>query len=177
MKIKYNEIQTAMEDVRRDRFDYYLDLNTGEVITLPVAEIEKALSLLYNESPDDDFEPAVEFDSAVNLQAELDEQQEEAIEMALLVLSDESRFVRIPERPSSHAFATMRSFANTVKNPSLKHRLLQALNGPGSFRRFKDVLLSDKKQRKRWHGYNAKEMKVWIQKWIEQINKKITLTD
>ncbi|MDP1759469.1 MAG: hypothetical protein Q8K77_06705 [Thermodesulfovibrionales bacterium] len=36
LKIDFNEIQKAMEDVSRDAFDYFFDLETGGVKTISV---------------------------------------------------------------------------------------------------------------------------------------------
>ncbi len=170
MRINYDHIQKAMEDVRRDRFDYYLDLKTGEVKVIAVEILNRANQMLYL-SPDDEYEPGVVFDSEVNIEAEVDEETLEAIEEALRVLLDEKRYVRIPERDSADAFSTMREFAETVEDEALKEALFRALDGKGAFRRFKDTLLRDKRVRKRWHGFNALHMKRVIKRWLEQINR------
>ncbi|MBI1810342.1 MAG: hypothetical protein HYR78_00090 [Nitrospirae bacterium] len=47
LKIDFNEIQKAMEDVSRDAFDYFLDLETGEIKTISVDALEGAKSSLY----------------------------------------------------------------------------------------------------------------------------------
>jgi|Deesub1362B_J571_1020462.scaffolds.fasta_scaffold00036_55 hypothetical protein len=161
-------IQKAMEDIRRDENDYFLDLYTLQVVILPVDRIQQALSILYH-SVGDDYERGVELDSEVNLDAELPDEYEEVVEMAIKVLTDTQRYVRIPERSSSEAFKVMRSFTSTVRDPSLREKLLKALNGAGAFRRFKDVLLEDKKERKKWHGYNAKAMKRVIDQWLKEV--------
>jgi hypothetical protein len=166
--INYDMIQKAMEDIRRDQNDYFLDLYTLQVVTLPVEKIQQALSILYH-SVGDDYERGVELDSEVNLDAELPDEYEEVVEMAINVLTDNRRYVRIPERASSEAFRVMKSFASTVRDPSLRERLFKALNGAGAFRRFKDALLEDKKERKRWHGYNAKAMKRVIDQWLKGV--------
>ncbi len=168
MKINYDHIQRAMEDVRRDRFDYYLDLETGRVKEISVETLNRANRLLYL-STEDEYEPDVVFDSEVNLDAEVDDKTLETVEEALTVLLNESRFVRIPERDSADAFNTMRDFAETVKDEGLRKSLLSALDGKGAFRRFKDALLADKKERKRWHGFNALHMKRVIKRWLEDI--------
>ena len=42
LKIDFNEIQKAMENVLRDAFDYFLDLETGSVVTISVDALEGA---------------------------------------------------------------------------------------------------------------------------------------
>jgi len=168
--LSYNKIQRAMEDVRRDRFDYYLDAITGEVKEIPVSVIEKALKRLYHELEDEDeYERNTVFDSQVDMEADLTSEEEEVVEMAVEVLLDSKRFIRIPERESDEAFEVMRRFTMTVKDPRLKKDLIASLNGTGAFRRFKDALLRDRKERKRWHGFNAKAMKEVIDRWYNEI--------
>jgi len=164
--VNYDEIQKAMEDVKRDRFDYFLDLETSKVVVLSVAALNEALKTLYGRTSPD-YEKEVVFDSEVDLDAELSDSCEEALDLALSVLMDEYRYVRIPERSAREAFNVMKSFVNTVRTPELRKRLSGALNGAGSFKRFKDALLSDKKERKRWHGYNAKAMRKVIAEWLK----------
>ncbi len=165
LRVNYDGIQKAMEDVRRDRFDYFLDLKTGDTITLPISILNEALRVLYG-SPSPEYDRDVLFDSEVNLEAELSERHEETVELALSVLMDEARYIRIPERSSVEAFQVMRAFTGTVSDPVLRRRLTEALDGAGAFRRFKDTLLSDRKERKRWHGYNAKAMRRVIDEWL-----------
>ncbi len=164
--VNYDEIQKAMEDVRRDRFDYFLDLETYSVVVLPVAALDEALTALYGKASPD-YDRDVVFDSEVNLDAELPDSCEEALDTALSVLLDGGRYVRIPERDSREAFGVMRDFTETVRSPQLKERLRGALDGAGAFKRFKDALLSDKKERKRWHGYNARAMKRVVAAWLK----------
>ncbi len=165
-RLNYDEIQKAMEDVRRDRYDFFLDLETLGVVTVSMAVLEEALSALYGgTSPE--YEREVVFDSDVNLDAELSDSCEENLDAALSVLLDGERYLRIPERNAREAFEVMRSFAETVKDGELRRRLLDSLDGRGAFRRFKDVLLSDKRERKRWHGYNAKAMRAVIDGWLQ----------
>ncbi len=165
----YDRIQKAMEDVRRDRFDYYLDLVTGEVKEIPVSLLKAALRKLYHEL-EEDYEMGTVFDSEVNMDADLTVEEEEVVEKAVEVLLYPNRFIRIPERDSDEAFEVMTRFAMTVKDPVLRKELAASLNGSGAFRRFKDVLLRDRKERKRWHGFNAKAMKEVIDRWYNEVS-------
>jgi hypothetical protein len=110
---------------------------------------------------DDDME-YVEFDE----EPELPEWMLDEIELAIEILLDEGRFVRIPERSSAMAFESMAEFADSVEDLILKERLGSALDGKGAFRKFKDALMDYPKERKRWHGYNAKAMKNEIIEWL-----------
>jgi hypothetical protein len=63
----------------------------------------------------------------------------------------------------------MSDFIGTVKDSILKDELSNALNWKGAFRKFKGILLDYPKDRKRWHGYNAKAMKREIIEWLSSI--------
>ncbi len=155
-----------MEDVRREDSDYYLDTETLAVVEVPLGLLKEAEGLLYEE--DSEYEFGVVYDSAVRTEAELGPEHEGAIEMALEVLTDPSRYVRIPERPSWHAYQCMRAFAMTLKGP-MRERLLRALQGRGAFRRFKSTLKEDRKLYKAWNAYNAKAMQRLIDRWLRGV--------
>ncbi len=167
--LNYDAIQKAMEDVRRDVFDYYLDLSDGSIVTIPKKEIDALIRKLYIEECEDDDDRGVIFDSSVNMDAEIDYPEEEIVEKTIHVLMNPGRYVRIPERDSTEAYNTMRRFALTVNDPVLKDSLLHALNGKGAFNRFKSTLLANKKERKRWHGFNARVMKEIILRWYNEV--------
>jgi hypothetical protein len=168
LKVNFDEIQKAMEDVSRDSFDYFFDYETGELITFSEEILNEVKARLYEDDADeieDDIE-YIEFDEI----PELPDWMEDEIELALEIIFDvRKRYFRIPERRSSLAFQTKAGFAELIENPVLKERLSAALDGKGAFRNFKDVLLDYPKERKRWHGYNAKELKKEIVQWLNSI--------
>ncbi len=168
MKVNFDEIQKAMEDVVRDTFDYFLDLETGEVMTFSeeiLAEVKERLYADDAEEIGDDIE-YIEFDE----EPEIPDWMEDEVELALEILFDtKERYPRIPERGSAAAYQSMVEFIETVDDPALGEELSTAVNGKGAFRKFKDILLGYPKERKRWHGYNAKVMKQEIVAWLGSI--------
>jgi hypothetical protein len=168
LRVNFDEIQKAMEDVSRDSFDYFFDYETGDVITFAEEILNEVKARLYENDADeieDDIE-YIEFDEI----PELPDWMEDEIELALEIIFDvREKYFRIPERPSLLAFQTKTAFAELVENPSLKEKLSAALNGKGAFRNFKNVLLDYPKERKRWHGYNAKVLKKEIIQWLNSI--------
>jgi len=168
LKIDFVEIQKAMEDIVRDAFDYFLDLKTGEAITLSGDILREVRTRLYDGDGDDigDDIECIEFDE----EPEVPHWMEDEVELALEVLLDEDgRYIRIPERDSKKAYRVMADFMETIEEPVLKEKLTRALNGKGAFKRFKDVLLEYPKERKRWHGYDAKAMKRAIIEWLRSL--------
>jgi len=168
LTVNFAEIQKAMEDVIRDSFDYFIDTGTGEVITFSEEILTEVKSKLYNDDNEeigDDIE-YIEFDK----EPDLPDWMLDEIDLALEILFDEEgKFIRIPERNTHSAYKTMNEFIETVKDSELKEKLVNALNGKGAFRKFKDALIDFPKERKRWHGYNAKSMKREIAEWLKNI--------
>jgi len=168
LKINFDEIQKAMEDITRDSFDYFFDTDTGEVITFSEEILNEVKSRLYDgdsEDIDEDIE-YIEFDE----EPEIPDWMEDEVELAIEILFDVvERYVRIPERASSAAFQAMNEFMDTVEDQDLKALLIVSLEGKGAFRKFKDVLLDYPKERKRWHGYNAKAAKKEVIQWLHSI--------
>lgn len=165
LKVNFDEIQKAREDVVRDTFDYFFDLETGEVMAFSEEILREVKSRLYESDCDeigDDIQ-YIEFDQ----EPEIPDWMLDEVELALEILLDENeRYIRIPERESRMAYQSMAGFIETVDDLALKEELFTSLNGKGAFRRFKDTLLDYPKERKRWHGYNAKTMKGEVVEWL-----------
>ncbi len=168
LKVNFDEIQKAMEDVVRDTFDYFLDIETGEVMTFSEEILREVKERLYEEDAEEIEEDIeyVEFDQ----EPEIPDWMEDEVELALEILFDtKEKYPRIPERGSTAAYQSMAGFIETIDDPVLRGKLSAALTGKGAFRRFKDVLLDYPKERKAWHGYNAKAMKKEILGWLGSI--------
>ncbi|MEW6569900.1 MAG: UPF0158 family protein [Nitrospirota bacterium] len=166
--MNFDEIQKAMEDVRRDVFDYFLDTNTGEVIVFSEEVLREVESRLCDDEYDEEYEGIeyIEFDE----ETELPDWIFDEVDLMLQTLLDESgRYVRIPERDSGSAYRSMAEFIETVGDPNIKEELIDALNGKGAFKRFKDALIRYPRERKRWHGYNAKAMRKDITEWLRSL--------
>jgi len=167
MNIDFDEIQKAMEDTDRDAFDYFLDTKTGEIIILSEDIINKAQEIL-DESYDDDIGDYE--DVEVEEVPIIPEWMEDEIELALdIFIYDKDRYTRIPERTPRYGYETMKAFAETLKDDSLRENLLELLDGKNAFRRFKDSLAPYPKERKLWYGFNARASRNEITAWLLSI--------
>lgn len=166
LEVDFDAIQRAMEDTARDRFDYYLDRESGDVVRISEEALSAALSALYIGEPSFDPDEDVLYDSAVNLSADLPDHVEESVELALAALLDPVRYMRIPERASREAFECMRVFADRCEAESVRGILADALHGDNPFRAFKAALGRFPQERKKWHAHNAKRMRVLIREWL-----------
>ena len=168
LKVNFEEIQKAMEDVVRDTFDYFLDLETGEVMTFSEDILGEVKARLYEDDSEEiaDHVEYIEFDE----EPEIPDWMLDEVELALEILFDtQARYPRIPERSSAVAYRSMVEFVKTVDDPYLRKELSAALGGKGAFRKFKDILLDRNKERKRWHGHNAKKIKAEILAWLGSV--------
>ena len=165
--IDYDEIQKAMEDTVRDAFDYFLDMENGEIVILSEDIIRKAQEILEESYDDDigDFEDVV-----VEKVPVIPEWMEDEIELALDVfIYEKDRYARIPERNPQFGYNTMKAFAGMLSDEMLRQTLLELLDGKNAFRRFKDSLAPYPKERKLWYGFNAKAARDEIENWLKTI--------
>lgn len=163
--INFDEVQKAAEDTEREAFEYFLDRESGEVIILSAEIITLARDILSQSYDDDaaDYEE-VEPDEVPNIP----EWMEDEIELSLHVfLQEHERYERIPERKPSDTYAAMKNFAETLEDRKLGELLLTALDGQGSFRKFKNLLAPYPKERKLWYNFNAKAAKKEIESWLK----------
>ena len=163
LRVDFNAIQKAMEDVARDKYDYFLNIETGKVITISVEALEAAGSSLsgYEES-----------DVAAAEDYEMPEWIEKEVELALRVFSEGESFVRIPERESAEAFSLMKKFIDGIEELKPHDSLSAAIIGPNSFGNFKKTLSRFPEYRKKWFAYNTNEMKKTITVWLDSIGVK-----
>jgi hypothetical protein len=170
MIIDFDGLQKAMEDTDREAFEYFLDMETGEIIILSEDIINKAQDILAQSYDDDigDYE-----DVEVEKVPVIPEWMEDEIELALeIFIYEKERYARIPERSSRYGYETMKAFAETLEDGALREMILELLDGKNAFRRFKDSLAPYPKERKLWYGFNAKASRNEIKTWLRSIGIK-----
>lgn len=167
LPINFDEVQKAMEDTEREAFEYFLDLSSGEVVVIADDIMETAREIL-GEAYDDDVD---QYDDVeIEREPDVPSWMEDEVELALEIFLDkEGNYVRIPERSPDSVFAAMRAFVADIGQDDLKTRLSAALDGKGSFRKFKDVLGPHPKERKRWYGFSAQKARQEILDWLRTI--------
>jgi hypothetical protein len=167
LNIDFDEVQKAMEDTVRDAFDYFLDVETGEVLILSEDILNRARLLLSRDFDEDmeDFEEVV-FDREIDIPSWM----EDEIELALDIFMGGDHYVRVPERAARNVYAAMNEFINQLEDARLGKELRQMLSGEGTFRRFKNALEPYPKLRKYWYGYNAKIARKEIMEWLRSLS-------
>ncbi len=86
-----------------------------------------------------------------------------------VAIPDEERFIDIPDWEPSDGFLVMERFANQVRNPIYKGKLLQALQaGKGVFRRFKDVIGEQPSLEREWFAFKDEQLKREVYTWYRE---------
>jgi hypothetical protein len=93
-----------------------------------------------------------------------DEWTEEEIDAGL----DERRLLKIECLPSSVQYRWMEDFTDSATGGELRRLLVVALDGPGAFRRFKDVLVRHPADRERWFAYQRGRALASARDWLAQ---------
>ncbi len=134
-------------DLPNDEWSAYVDVQTGEVITISgeAADPAEADDLEIDDIPDWQFEE---------------------IENARKV-KDSARYISLPDKFDIHEWDIMRRFSELRQNPRQRSRLLEAIHGSGAFRFFKSTLhqLGIEKE---WYDYRASAFEEIAKDWLQQ---------
>ena len=164
LKIDLSELELAY-DSGSEMISYYLDLETGEVIS--VSDEERGLLESIYESYYDDQSETVDWVSAFEKE-HVPDWQREPLQIADRVEADcGDRFISIPAESSREGYRDMEAFIATVRNQRLQERLERAISGRGAFRYFKDVLLDFPAERERWFQFKQERLHQRILDWLE----------
>jgi hypothetical protein len=155
LKVDFEMIGMAMEDVNRDLIDYYLDTENGQVIVLSDEASKYA--------GDDEY---------INIR-DLPDWQIDEIKVAENILNNQTgRYVNIPEKPTYESYELMVDFTEIVEDELLRDKLNIALDGKGAFRRFKNVLKNYPDYEKEWFAFKATKMNEEVRDWLNKIGIK-----
>jgi len=78
------------------------------------------------------------------------------------------RFFLIPHKPSHEGYAEMEEFIGSVKERHLKEQLVEAIEGKGAFRRFRDVLAGYPAEEERWKELKNERANSAIETWLRE---------
>jgi len=153
LEIDLEQVVAAMGDASRDYNEYFLDRNTGEVIAVP----EELLRAAQQEDWEERKQGLLEWEHALIKVVEG------------IVLAEDPRWIHIPSVPTHELYLLMVEFAESLENQHLGELLEVALDGPGAFRRFKDVLARYPGQLDRWYEVRRSYFERKIAEWLESM--------
>jgi len=148
LKVDLGQLGSCMQDVERLDSNYYLDTETGEILSIP-----------------DEVLGAVECGEA----DALSEWGQELVEHARKIIENRDRFRRVPEIPSYEVYNLMVRFAKGVEDEALGEKLAIALDGRGAFRRFKNVLSDYPDEREKWFETRDDHVEEQAREWLESL--------
>ena len=104
---------------------------------------------------------------AENKDADYPEWQESDIKLAKDYLDNPEKYLDIPSKYNINEYEMMKVYALSLENESQQDKLLDALNGKGAFKRFKDTvyLLDIEKQ---WYQFKDTEYEKVALDWCEE---------
>jgi Uncharacterised protein family (UPF0158) len=149
MAVRLSDIVDALQ-MQFDETPSFLDLETGQVVTVPLDLIRAAEEVEYedDEGKDDKSEP--------------DEEWEFAKRAAFL-----DRVKKLPTTFDVHEWAIMEEFSESVESDRTRDDLLSAIHGSGAFRYFKDSI-----QRygieKDWYRFRDQALRRIAIDWCEE---------
>jgi hypothetical protein len=82
-------------------------------------------------------------------------------------VSSDPNYLRIEPVSSREQYRWMERFIATVEESELREKLVQAIDGKGAFRRFKDVLMSFPVDRERWFAFRSERLRSCMEAWLE----------
>ncbi len=146
---------------------YYLDLETGRIILITEDTRREFDQLAESMGDVPEAEWAAAFESALK-EWDLPDWQRESVHDAGLVEADVGeRYLQVPRADSRDGYRDMEAFIETVASERLAERLARAIQGRGAFRRFKDTLLDDPRERERWFAFREARQRERVLEWLE----------
>jgi hypothetical protein len=164
LKVDLSELELAF-DSGSMMISYYLDLETGEVISVRDEErglLESIYESYYNEQTE-----TVDWETAFLEERVPDWQRELLEDVDQVEAGFGDRYISIPPEGSHEGYRDMEAFIDTVRDRRLQERLERAISGRGAFRYFKDVLLDYPAERERWFQFKRKRLHDRILDWLE----------
>jgi hypothetical protein len=148
LRIDIDDLAVAMSD---HDSEWVLDTQTGKVLLkewLRDPEVRR-LEGLEAEAPEDGDD---DLDEEFDLDADL---------------VDDGRFVWIEPIDSHEGFRWMEHFALRQDDERVRERLLDALDRPRPFRRFKDALFEFPHVQDAWYKFEEEKLREAVREWIQ----------
>jgi hypothetical protein len=93
--------------------------------------------------------------------------QQEAVTQQIEDVTNRARYLQVPHANSRDGFQDMERFIDTVQDVQLQKLLAVAIDGKGTFRRFKNVLPDYPQERDRWFRFQADRLRQRILDWLD----------
>lgn len=164
LKVDLSELELALDNYSWE-INYYLDLETGQVILL-TDETQPELDRLHDLAYDMNEQEIMPVEEAIQ-QLDLYDWQAEMVLLAHEVeIGFGTRYVAIPRSDSHEAWRDMQDFIGTVRDERLGDYLWDAIQGRGAFRCFRDILARHPDERDRWYDFKNTRQRERMLEWL-----------
>ena len=148
MKVDIDALASELE-MSFDDYEMYLDLETGEVISVSHEEMR----LAEDSEEDDDFSSYAAW-------------ERDAIKQAIEIFMNDERYILLPKLKESEEYDIMAEFCEGVKPAGLRDQLLGAIRGKEAFRRFKDAILRLGIEQD-WYDFRSEKIRAYTIEWCK----------
>lgn len=133
-------------DIQFDEWNTYLNLRTGEVISVTQGDLRAA----EEDEPYDD----------------LPDWQQEARELAIDIFENYDDYEELPTKFDINEYDIMEDYCYSIENQKTRSLLLNAIQGRGAFRRFKDKI-HELGIEEKWYAYRDARLREIAIEWCE----------
>ncbi len=150
LPVDLDEVAAAMDHLDRSETDHFLNLRSGEVITLStklVNAVRKGLRLEDTELPEWQLEDAPLAQSVVH-----DAKGES--------------YARIPEARWTEDHRLKVRFAQIIKHEGLREKVAMAVYAHDGGAKFEQLLVGYPQLRAAWYRYQARHKREWARRWL-----------
>jgi predicted nucleotidyltransferase len=163
LKINLSDLEGAFE-TNSPEMHHYLDTETGEVLLVTDDFCHELERLREEASPEDELEDLLR-------KSELPDWQKKALAEAERVENgDGTRIVSVPEPDAHTDLRDIEAFITTVTEPRLREELRRVTRGRGAFRRFRDVLGDNFRERERWFQFKRERLRKHMTDWLASLD-------
>lgn len=81
-------------------------------------------------------------------------------------IAADTGYLRVDPVSSREQYRWMERFIETVEEGEFRSKLMQAIDGKGAFRRFKDVLMNFPVERERWFTFRSERLRTCMESWL-----------
>ena len=81
-------------------------------------------------------------------------------------IAGDTEYLRVDPVSSREQYRWMERFIETVEAGEFRTKLMQAIDGKGAFRRFKDVLMNFPVERERWFTFRSERLRTCMESWL-----------
>ena len=158
LSVDLDEVVAAMDHLDRSETDHFLNLQTGEVITLASALLNAVRSGVPPEDTD------------------LPEWQLDDLPLAEAAVKDEhgESFICIPEGRWVDMQKLRVRFARAIKTEGIREQAATAVYAHDGGEKFAQLLKAYPQLSAAWYRFEARQKRAWAREWLERIGIEVT---